>query len=89
MLIRPWVLPSVVVPSVVLLPVVVVVVLLPVLLLPVLLLLPVVHWVKSMAGFAQQVDSPVGACLWALVCGRLSVGAAAVGTAPGQEHGRV
>ena len=67
-----------------------------------------VHWVKSMAGSGQQVDSPVGAFLWmvlSLVLHQLksmarsdqqvdspvgaAVGAAAVGGALGQEHGRV
>jgi hypothetical protein len=43
--------------------------------LPSVVVLSVVHWVKSMAGSDQQIDSPVGA--------------AAVGGALGQEHGQV
>ena len=47
-----------------------------------------VHWVKSMAGSDQQIDSPVGAAAGG--CGAAAVGgAAAASGALGQEHGRV
>ena len=47
-----------------------------------------VHWVKSMAGFDQQIDSPVGAAAGGGAAAAGGGGAAA-GGALGQEHGRV